>query len=128
LCQILRTAIKIAVKQVITKFMVFDSGQKVYFPALDEGVNPDTLAVCEKPIYWDDNAILLINPILGVEIRSKSTKKYDWAGKFLKYKTLGSFREYVLVEQDFCKIETFIENNLVFGVKRLTQILRIRYF
>jgi Uma2 family endonuclease len=101
------TAIKIALKQILTKFIVFDCGQKVYFPSLDEGVYPDTLAVCEKPLYWDDNAVLLINPILVVEVLSKSTKKYDRTDKFLKYKTLDSFREYVLVEQDFCKIETF---------------------
>lgn len=88
-------------------FRVFTSDQKVYLPVLDDGLYPDTLAVSEKPIYWDDNKLLLINPILIVEVLSKSTKKYDRTEKFLKYKTLDSFREYVLVEQDFCKVETY---------------------
>jgi Uma2 family endonuclease len=81
-------------------YSVFSSDQKVYFPSLDEGVYADALAVCEKPLYWDDNELLLINPIIVVEVLSKSTKNYDRGGKFDKYKTLESIREYVLIRQD----------------------------
>jgi Uma2 family endonuclease len=80
--------------------MVFGSDQKIYFPSLDEGVYADALAVCEKPLYWDDNDLLLINPLLVVEVLSKSTQRYDRTGKFEKYKTLDSFKEYVLIRQD----------------------------
>ncbi|MDZ7900041.1 MAG: Uma2 family endonuclease [Arcicella sp.] len=81
-------------------FTVFASDQKVYFPSIDAGVYADALAVCEKPLYWDDNQLLLINPIVVVEVLSKSTSKYDRTGKFDKYKTLESFKEYVLIRQD----------------------------
>ncbi len=80
--------------------VVFGSDQKVYFPSLDEGVYADTLAVCDKPLYWDDQELLLINPILIVEVLSKSTQKYDRVGKFEKYKTLESFKEYVMIRQN----------------------------
>lgn len=86
-------------------YSVFASDQLVYFPSLDSGVYADALAVCEKPLYWDDNELLLINPILVVEVLSKSTSKYDRTGKFEKYKTLESFREYVLIRQDECYAE-----------------------
>ncbi|MCU0469818.1 MAG: Uma2 family endonuclease [Arcicella sp.] len=86
-------------------YTVFASDQKVYFPSLNEGVYADALAVCEKPLYWDDNQLLLINPIVVVEVLSKSTSKYDRAGKFAKYKTLESFKEYVLIRQDECYAE-----------------------
>ncbi|TAE40822.1 MAG: Uma2 family endonuclease [Runella slithyformis] len=81
-------------------YIVFGSDQKVYFPSLDEGVYADTLAVCDKPLYWDDQELLLINPILIVEVLSKSTQKYDRVGKFEKYKTLESFKEYVMIRQN----------------------------
>lgn len=88
-------------------YTVFASDQKVYFPSLDEGVYADALVVCEEPLYWDDNQLLLINPIVVVEVLSKSTSKYDRTGKFDKYKTLESFKEYVMIRQDECYAEVW---------------------
>jgi Uma2 family endonuclease len=92
-------------------YFVFNSDQLVYFPSLDSGVYADALAVCEKPLYWDDNELLLINPVLVVEVLSKSTSKYDRTGKFEKYKTLESFREYVLIRQDECYAEVWFRES-----------------
>jgi Uma2 family endonuclease len=88
-------------------YIVFASDQQVYFPTLDEGVYADALAVCDKPVYWDKQQLLLTNPILIVEVLSKSTSKYDHISKFDKYKTLDSFREYVLIRQDQCYAEVW---------------------
>jgi Uma2 family endonuclease len=103
---------KIALKQLPKKYIVFPSDQKVYFPSLNEGVYADTLAVCEKPIYWDESELLLINPIIVVEVLSKSSgtppaQRYDRTSKFDKYKTLESIREYVLIRQDECYAEVW---------------------
>ena len=89
------------------KYQILGSDQKIYIPSLDEGVYADTLAVCEKPLFWDDDDLLLINPILVVEVLSKSTQKYDRSGKFDKYKTLESFREYVMIRQNECYAEVW---------------------
>lgn len=91
---------KFAFKKLDEKYVVFPSDQKVYFPSLNVGSYADALAVSERPIYWDDEKLLLINPIIVVEVLSKSTQKYDKTGKFDKYKTLESFREYILIRQD----------------------------
>jgi Uma2 family endonuclease len=88
-------------------YTVFTSDQKVYFPSIDAGVYADAFAVCEEPLYWDDNQLLLINPIIVVEVLSKSTQKYDRTGKFDKYKTLESFKEYVMIRQDECYAEVW---------------------
>ncbi len=88
------------------RFFVYNSNQKIFLPRFNYGLYPDALVVCEKPIYWDDNQLLLINPILIVEILSKSTKNYDRREKFAEYKTLESFKEYVLIEQDECRVES----------------------
>jgi Uma2 family endonuclease len=100
---------KFAFRQQKTKYVVFSSDQKIYFPSLDEGVYADALAVCERPIYWDNEKLLLINPIVVVEVLSKSTQRYDRKGKFDKYKTLESIREYVLIRQDTCYAEVWYQ-------------------
>ena len=101
------TALDNALEQLEKNYIVFPSDQKIYFPSLNDGVYADALAVSEKPQYWDDQDLLLINPIIVVEVLSKSTQKYDRTGKFDKYKTLESFREYVLIRQDKCYAEVW---------------------
>ena len=104
---IIAANITIATEILNNQYTTFSSDQKIYFPSLDEGVYADSLAVCEKPLYWDNQELLLINPIVVVEVLSKSTSKYDRTGKFDKYKTLESFKEYVLIRQDKHYVETW---------------------
>lgn len=94
------TQMVIKFEELTKNYIVFPSDQKIYFPSLDEGVYANALAVCEKPLYWDDQQLLLINPIIVVEVLSRSTQKYDRTDKFAKYKTLESLQEYVLIRQD----------------------------
>lgn len=100
------TTLHIAVRAANKKYLVYGSNQLVYLPKLNVGLYPDALAVCEKPAYWDDNQVLLVNPILIIEVISKSTGAYDRSDKFSEYKTCTSLQEYVLIEQDRCEIET----------------------
>ncbi len=100
-------ALVIAFEQLEKNYIVFSSDQKIYFPSLNIGSYADALAVTERPIYWDDEELLLINPIIVVEVLSKSTQKYDRNGKFDKYKTLESIRDYVLIRQDQCYAEVW---------------------
>jgi Uma2 family endonuclease len=100
------------------KYSVFTGQQLVYMPKLNISRYPDILAVCETPMYFDDNEVLLMNPILIVEVLSKSTRSYDRKGKFDEYKTLASFKEYVIIDQNKPFIETRFQekpNHWVFG-------------
>jgi Uma2 family endonuclease len=87
-------------------YLVFGSQQLVYLPALNFSLYPDILVVAEAPIYWDDNEILLINPLMVIEVLSKSTRAYDRGEKFSEYKTLESFQEYVLIDPNQCRMES----------------------
>lgn len=89
------------------KYIVFGPDQLIYLPTLNAGVYADAFAVSDKPQYWDDNQLLLTNPFLVVEILSASTQKYDRTGKFEKYKTLDSFKEYLLIRQDEYRVEVY---------------------
>ncbi|MDZ7881013.1 MAG: Uma2 family endonuclease [Saprospiraceae bacterium] len=102
---------------------IFNSQQLVYLPQLNFSLYPDVLVVCETPQYYDTNQVLLVNPVLIVEILSKSTGKYDRTTKFDEYKTLDSFKEYVLIDQKKCRVETrFKEEPDLWREKRYTSI------
>jgi Uma2 family endonuclease len=112
------TALNNALKANGKKYRVFGGQQLVYMPKLNFSRYPDILVVCEKPEYFDDNEILMTNPILIVEVLSKSTRSYDRKGKFDEYKTLASFKEYVIIDQNKPFIETRFQektNHWVFG-------------
>jgi Uma2 family endonuclease len=99
------TAIKIAVKTLKQEFLTLNSDQKIYIPNKEIVVYPDALVISEKPEYWNNRKDLIINPLLIVEVLSKSTRGYDKGEKFMHYRTLPSFKEYVLIEQDEFKVE-----------------------
>ena len=99
-------ALKVAIRMLKNKYRVFSGDQKIYLPEIKYGVYPDAVAVCETPEFWDDDTLLLVNPMLVVEVLSRSTQKYDREGKFDLYKTRPSFLEFVLVRQDSCEVET----------------------
>jgi Uma2 family endonuclease len=66
----------------------------------DEYVYPDIAVVCGKPDIRDMKGDTLFNPMLIVEVLSKSTRKYDLEGKFESYRTIDTLQEYVLIHQD----------------------------
>jgi len=95
-----------ALKAADKDYTLFTNSQKVYLPSLNFGLYPDALVISESPVYWDDNEVLLINPLLIVEVLSRSTRGYDRSEKFSEYKTLPTFCEYVLIEQTRYMVET----------------------
>jgi Uma2 family endonuclease len=100
------TALNNAIEANNKDYRVLSGQQAVYLPKLNVSVFPDVLVVTEKPLHWDDNEVLLINSILIIEVLSKGTGKYDRGEKFTNYKTLESLREYVLVDQKECYVES----------------------
>lgn len=89
------------------EFQVFGSDQKIYLPKFNFYVYADALVVAETPLIAQEEAQAIINPVLVVEILSKTTERYDRKQKFLEYRSLPSFKEYVLVRQDAPEVLTF---------------------
>lgn len=69
---------------------------------------PDVVVVCDNPLFDDDQKDTLTNPTLIVEVLSESTKDYDRGEKFEQYRTIPSFKEYVLISQDKHHVEHFV--------------------
>ena len=104
-------AIKLVIKPLPRKFRVYNSDLKVYIESADRSVYPDALVVCQEPEYWNGREDLIVNPLLIVEVLSKSTKKFDKGDKFFLYETLPSFMEYVLIEQDKPHVEAWFQQS-----------------
>ena len=72
---------------------------KVYIEKANSYVYPDGMVICGaiETSEADENSV--INPVLIIEVLSKSTESYDRGNKFHKYCSLSSFCEYVLIDQ-----------------------------
>lgn len=68
---------------------------------------PDVVVVCGKPELEDEHLDSLLNPILLIEVLSKSTASYDRTAKFEHYRTLESLAEHVLIAQDEYRVEQY---------------------
>jgi Uma2 family endonuclease len=66
---------------------------------------PDLLISCDPN---DNESEYYVNsPVIIVEVLSKSTRKYDLTTKKLYYFNIQTLQEYVVIEQDSCRIEVF---------------------
>jgi len=69
---------------------------------------PDVVVVCGDPEFSDDNRDNLRNPVVIIEVLSKSTESYDRGLKFMKYRRIESLREYLLVTQHNALFERYV--------------------
>jgi Uma2 family endonuclease len=68
---------------------------------------PDLVAICGEPRFEDNRPDTLLNPVLIVEVLSKSTESNDRGLKFHEYGRIESLQQYVLVSQETRQIEVF---------------------
>ena len=76
----------------------FTSDMKVHIPATGRYRYPDASIACE-PGFLDGTEDVLVNPCVIFEVLSKSTEAEDRGEKFEDYRSIPSFKEYVLVWQ-----------------------------
>lgn len=68
---------------------------------------PDLTVTCSKPEYEEGGIAKLTNPELIIEVLSKSTAEYDRTDKFTAYRQLDSFKEYILIDSQRMRVDTF---------------------
>ncbi len=93
-----------------------DKGYRTYMSDLRTKVSrtkyvyPDVILVQGEPQYAKDEFYNLLNPLVIVEVLSKSTEHRDKGIKFQAYRQRESFREYLLIAQDTCRVEAFFKD------------------
>ena len=76
----------------------FNNDLAVSIPTFGRYVLPDFSIVCGEPEYEDERQNRLRNPTLIIEVLSRTTGQADQNKKFIWYRSLPSFREYVLID------------------------------
>ena len=69
---------------------------------------PDVIVVSGNPQFEDNESDILLNPLVIVEVLSKSTEAYDRGKKFQHYRTIDTLMEYLLVAQDSYHVEHYV--------------------
>lgn len=100
------------------KCEVFPANLRIKVPALPTYRYPDLSVVCGAARFVEIGGLqCLVNPSLIVEVLSESTESYDRGEKFRLYKSIESFREYLLVSQDGLNISHFLKHNEKFWLQ-----------
>ncbi len=86
---------------------VSNSDTKIRIERVNKVVYPDAVVICEIPDFYQNRQDIITNPLLVVEVLSSSTGDHDRTTKFEWYRTLASFREYVLIHQDQKHVSVF---------------------
>jgi Uma2 family endonuclease len=90
---------------------VLSNEMKVRMPDSRKFFYPDIAVLCGEPQFHDERTDIILNPVLLIEVLSKSTEAFDRGDKFLAYQQLASLREYVLVSQDKALIEQYVRQD-----------------
>ena len=93
------------------KYRVFIGDVRLWIPEYREYTYPDVIVTDVKPIYAGKNNTTVTNPLLIVEVLSKSTKNFDQGEKFTFYRSIPQFKEYVLVEQNQYQVMHYSKTN-----------------
>jgi Uma2 family endonuclease len=86
---------------------VFNSDMRLWIPKQRIYTYPDITIIIGEPEFFDNRQDTITNPKIIIEVLSKSTENYDREGKFKAYRTIPSFEEYLLVEQNKISIEHY---------------------
>lgn len=90
-------------------YSVFVTDQRLWIPAVDIYTYPDVMVVADPPELKPGRKDTIINPILIAETLSSSTQNYDRGDKFVHYRTIKSFQEYVLIDQYRPHVEHYVK-------------------
>jgi Uma2 family endonuclease len=90
-------------------YRVFIADQRLWIPDANLYTYPDIMVV-PKPIELQTGRKdTVTNPCFIAEILSKSTQNYDRSEKFVAYRTIPSFGEYLLVSQYEVRVEHYVK-------------------
>ena len=92
-------------------YKTFIADVRLWIPLYPHYVYPDVMVVEGKPVYQGTGTTTITNPLLIVEVLSKSTKNYDKGEKFDGYRSIPEFREYILIDQSKYHVEQYAKTS-----------------
>ncbi|AFZ14972.1 protein of unknown function DUF820 [Crinalium epipsammum PCC 9333] len=89
------------------KYDVFMTDMRLWIPRQRIYTYPDVMVVAGNLEFAEGRKDTITNPLLIVEVLSKSTKNFDLGEKFEFYRTIPTFQEYILIDQTKIHVEQF---------------------
>ncbi len=86
---------------------VFMGDVRLWMPQKRTYTYPDVMILSGEPEFFNTRQDIILNPQIIVEVLSKSTRGYDREGKFETYRTIPTFQEYILIDQNRIHIDQF---------------------
>lgn len=110
---------------------VLGADMRIKVPAYAPYRYPDMTALCGEPEIERIGGIdTLVNPQLIIEILSESSEAFDRGDKFSYYKSIPSFREYLLIAQHRPHVTQFVKHGdgfwANFEYNELDDVLELR--
>lgn len=89
------------------KYEAFNSDMRLWISKRRIYTYPDVTVIMGEPEFFNNRKDIITNPQVIVEVLSKSTKNYDHESKFEAYRTIPTFQEYLLIDQNRVYVEQF---------------------
>ncbi len=94
--------------------------------------SPDVMVICGRLEFVANRTDTITNPVLIVEVLSKSTENYDRGQKFEFYRAIPTLQHYLLINQNRIHLEYFQKTGegwwLLKEFNELAQTLKIESF
>ena len=92
-------------------YRIYMGDVRLWIPRYRLYTYPDVMVIEGEPIYEGSGTTTVTNPLLIVEVLSKSTKDYDRGDKFQYYRSIPELKEYIMIDQYNFHIEQFAKNS-----------------
>jgi Uma2 family endonuclease len=91
-------------------YQVYINDVRLFIEQYNRYTYPDVMVIKGKPIYQGKGTTSVKNPLLIVEVLSKSTQNYDQTDKFDAYRSISDLEEYILIDQYQYYVKQFAKN------------------
>lgn len=92
-------------------FQVFLTDQRLWIPQSQSYYYPDVMVVPKPVRLLEGRKDTVIEPVVIAEVLSDSTQSRDRSEKFISYRQIPGFQEYLLIDQDKLCVEHYTKQS-----------------
>lgn len=89
---------------------VYIGDVKLWIPKYRQFTYPDVMVIQGEAAYYGNSKTTVTNPLMIAEVLSKSTRDYDQGDKFIAYRSIPEFKEYLLIDQTKPYVIQYVKN------------------
>ena len=90
-------------------YRTFYANQRLWIPSVSVYTYPDVMVIPKSIELQTGRQDTVVNPCFIAEVLSKSTQNYDRSEKFIAYRSIPTFQEYLLIDQYRIHVEHHVK-------------------